>query len=59
MLDDAIALASTHNLSIQIVFLDHDSVHRLCIPEGQEAEPSRPTSSAIAHDSALHDLSEL
>jgi hypothetical protein len=49
----------TYDLAIEVVLLDHNSVHRLGILESQESEASRPTSGGISHDSCLQNLSKL
>lgn len=48
-----------YNLSVKIVFLDHDDVDSLGIFEGQKTKPSRAPGRAISHDSAFYHLSVL
>jgi len=41
------------------MLLYHHRVHRLRIPEGQETKATRTASSAVPHDSAFLNITEL
>lgn len=49
----------THQLVIERVLFDHDSVDSLGVAEGKEAETTRAASGAIAHNGAFDHLAEL
>lgn len=43
----------TDNLPVEVVFLDHNNVHRLRVLEGEKAEATRTTCGPIAHNGAF------
>lgn len=49
----------TYDLAIQMVFLNHNNVHRLGVLESQETEASRSTGGTVSHDGALRNLAKL
>ena len=46
-------LRGSHNLSVQMMLLDHDNVDRACVAERKEAEAAGAARGAITHDGAF------
>ena len=49
----------TYDLSVEVMFLNHNNINCSGILESQEPETAGTTAGAVAHDGAFEDFAEL